>query len=43
MRLLASVDIFTITDFDYVNNQHRILDSVEDAIAALSDSITLEA
>ena len=41
--LFFSIDIFAVTNFDYVHNEYRILDCVEDAIAALSDSITLAA
>ena len=41
--LFFSIDIFAVTNFDYVHYEQRILDCVEDAIAAIPDSITLAA
>ena len=42
-RLLASINILAITDFDYVDDQHCVLDRVENAIAALTNSIPFAA
>ena len=40
--LLASVNIFSIADFDHVDNQHHIINRVENTVVPLSNSITLE-
>ena len=41
--LLKSVDILTITDFDHLDDQHFVLNGIQNAIATLADSISLEA
>jgi len=41
--LLAPVDNITTAILDDVDNQYLVLDRLQNAVAALSDAITLEA
>ncbi len=38
---MGLVDVFTMSDLDYVDNESLVFDGVQDSVATLANAITL--